>query len=171
MTSRPACRAAIALALALGAVAGEPLGGWPRPWAAEPAVEALEQAVADRVNGIRRDQGRAPLRVDGALAAVAREYSCGLARRGTLSHAGPEGGTVADRVRAAGKRFAAVGENLASNTNVRDPVATAVEGWMRSPGHRDNILEPSFTETGVGVCRAGDSVYVTQVFLRPAGAR
>ena len=42
---------------------------------------------------------------------------------------------------------------------------------MKSAGHRENILRPDFTDTGVGVCRDGTTYYFTQVFLRPGRAR
>lgn len=38
---------------------------------------------------------------------------------------------------------------------------------MKSPSHRDNILSPEYTETGVGVCRRDRTYYFTQLFLRP----
>jgi uncharacterized protein YkwD len=53
------------------------------------------------------------------------------------------------------------------NVDVADPVAAAVQGWMKSRTHRDNILRREFTETGVGICRRDGSYYFTQLFLRP----
>jgi len=38
---------------------------------------------------------------------------------------------------------------------------------MDSEAHRENILQPRFTETGVGICRGEPGYYFTQVFLRP----
>src|SRR5262245_41260542 len=134
--------------------------------ALEPAAD-LEREIARRVNLIRREGRVPPLKIDPALSKVAREYSCALARRGALSHADPAGVSVADRVRKAGKTFGVVGENLASSTNVPDPAVTAVQSWMESPGHRKNILQPEFAETGVGVCRASATYYFTQVFAGP----
>ncbi len=46
-----------------------------------------------------------------------------------------------------------------------------MEGWMKSPGHRVNVLRPDFTDTGVGVCRDGTTYYFTEVFLRAGRAR
>jgi uncharacterized protein YkwD len=154
-------RAAGALALLLAATptAAAPPDG--------PRVEAVEQAVVTRVNALRAQHRRPPLRVDADLARVARLYSCGLLERAGLSHTGATGDTVADRVRAAGKTFRAAGENLASNTNAPAPVDAAIAGWMKSPGHRENMLRADFTETGVGVCRQGATYYFTQLFLRP----
>jgi uncharacterized protein YkwD len=56
-------------------------------------------------------------------------------------------------VRAAGYSLpgAWVGENLHWGTEANATPVKAVEGWMKSPGHRANILRPEFTEVGVGV--------------------
>jgi len=41
-----------------------------------------------------------------------------------------------------------------------------VQGWMDSPGHRENILRPEYRETGIGVWRTGNTYYFTQLFMR-----
>jgi uncharacterized protein YkwD len=139
--------------------------------AVEPWTSDLEIGVAGRVNGVRGEHMRPPLRTDADLARVAREYSCALLRLGALSHQDPDGKTVGDRVLGAGKSYQAIGENLASSTGPGDPVSAAIDAWIRSAGHRENILRPDFVETGVGVCRSGDTYYFTQIFVRPAPRR
>ncbi len=168
---RPRLRRLPALALAglcLGAAPGVTQSPSLEPMPGDRSAESMEQAVARRVNEIRRAHDRVPLQVDPTLSRVAREHACALAKRGALSHEGPSRQTVGDRVRAAGKIFRMVGENLAWNQNAPEPAFSAVNGWMRSPGHRENILEPGFSETGIGICRRGSAYYFTQVFLRPA---
>lgn len=142
-------------------------------YAAEPAspVDLMERHVVQRINAVRGEHMRPPLRTDADLARLAREYSCALLRRGALSHTDPDGKTVGDRVLSVGKKFLAVGENLARSTGPGDPLGAAIDAWMQSPGHRENILRPDFTDTGVGVCRDGTTYYFTQVFLRPGRAR
>ena len=139
--------------------------------AAEPSTSDLEIGVVRRINGLRGEHMRPPLRSDADLARVAREYSCALLRLGALSHRDPDGKTVNDRVLGAGKSYQAIGENLASSTGPGDPVSAAIDAWMRSTGHRETILRPDFIETGVGVCRSGDTYYFTQIFGRPAPRR
>jgi uncharacterized protein YkwD len=134
----------------------------------ERSIESMEQAVAQHVNEVRRAHDRLPLEIDRTLSRVAREHACALARRGMLSHEGPSRQTVGDRVKAAGRRFRMVGENLAWNQNAQDPASSAVNGWMQSPGHRENMLRSDFSETGIGICRRGSAYYFIQVFLRPA---
>jgi uncharacterized protein YkwD len=143
-------------------------GGAGTPPAGVPAeIAALEREVVERINAIRRERGLSALQANATLAQVARDYSCLMARRDFFSHTGPDGSTVADRVREVGVEYRLVGENLARNTNARQPVELAVQGWMDSEGHRENILRAAFTETGVGICREGDRYYFTQIFLQP----
>ena len=141
-----------------------------RPTAADTptsAIAAMEREVVQRINDIRREQGLPALEVDQELAGIARDYSCRMARQDFFSHTGPDGGTVADRVRQAGKEYRLVGENIARNTNAREPAEAAVQGWMDSAQHRENILRRGVTETGVGICRDGARYYFTQVFMQP----
>ena len=146
-----------------------PRSGTARPTGAAPSAEiaAMEREVVERINAIRQERDLQLLATDQVLSQVARDYSCLMARRDFFRHTGPDGDTVADRVRQAGKEYHLVGENLARNTNAPDPVAAAVEGWMASAGHRENILRAGFTETGVGVCREGARYYFTQIFMQP----
>lgn len=114
------------------------------------------------MNEIRRARGLAPLTTDQALTDLARDHSCGMARDERFGH-----GSFADRVRAAGIAYRAIGENLARIANGTAPVDRAVNGWMKSEGHRANILSTGFSATGVGVCRGDGAYYFTQLFVRP----
>jgi uncharacterized protein YkwD len=147
--------AGLAVTLALAAVTGV-------------AAEArLETEIADRVNAVRKEHGLAALRWHPDLAALAREHSRDMGREGFFAHENPAGGSAAERLRAAGLGYRALGENLARSRNAPDPAETTVKGWMASDGHRENILDAAFTETGVGVWRDGETVCVTQLFRRP----
>jgi len=90
-----------------------------------------------------------------------------MARLGYLSHVTPDGQRLRDRARAVGiTRYTALGENIAYNLGYDDPGAFAVERWMISPGHRENILYAGFTSMAVGTFVAADgSVYLTQTFI------
>ena len=66
-----------------------------------------------------------------------------------------------------GLTFRALGENIQMNDDP-DPAPTAVRSWMGSPGHKELMLSPNFTETGVGVATSEEgAVYFTQLFLQP----
>jgi uncharacterized protein YkwD len=128
-------------------------------------ADRLEAALLDAVNGVRREHGLPALRRAPALAAVAREHSRRMSEEGYFAHEDPGGGSAADRARAAGIAFRVLGENLAMAEGAADPVDRIVAGWMASPGHRRNILDRRFGETGIGVWASGDAYYVTQLFV------
>jgi uncharacterized protein YkwD len=131
-----------------------------------PAGEAVERAVLQAVNGVRRQHNVPPLKPEPALAEIARRHSCDMAKRGFFSHTTPDGGSMRDRLVAGRVRYREAGENLAMMEGP-DPAKRALDGWMKSPGHRENMLSPAFTTTGIGACRAGRAVYLTQLFIRP----
>jgi uncharacterized protein YkwD len=126
----------------------------------------IEIAIRQSINQVRQDKELQPLEHNEKLAQVARNYSRQMAENNFFSHTGNDGSTLQDRVSAAGIIYWVVGENLFKSTNVPQPVKVAVDGWMESPGHRENILRPVFTETGVGVWRVNNTYYITQLFLR-----
>lgn len=159
LVNRPALATAIALPLLAPAAA-------PTPRDARPDADAVERAVRADVNEVRREHSLEPLAPDPALAKVARRYSCAMAKQGFFSHTSPDGSSMQERLTAGGVRYRVAGENLASIEGP-NPAKRAVEGWMKSPGHRENILTAAFTTTGVGACRAGRAVYITQLFVRP----
>jgi len=138
----------------------------PRPFPIRPLAE-LEATVLAQVNEVRRKHDLEPLKENPKLMEVARDFSRQMAAGRFFSHTSPTGQTVMDRVRAAGLSYRLVGENLFKSVNLADPAPRAVRGWMDSPGHRENILRPGFTETGVGVWRDGKTYYFTQVFFHP----
>lgn len=133
------------------------------------AVATMEMDAFTLINGERTGADVAPLVMDGGLRAVARAHSEDMLARDFFAHDNPDGESPFDRIHAAGIEYARAGENIAWN-NFPNPVETAVDGWMNSEGHRNNILNGEFTLTGMGV--AGDAAngyYFTQVFTRPLG--
>lgn len=126
-----------------------------------------ERKAFDLVNAERRARGESPLVWDAELTRMARLHSEKMARQNFFSHTGPDGQGLRERSRAGGiASFKALAENLAYNKGFGDAASSAVVGWMRSEGHRDNILNEEFTRSGVGVARSADGrVYFTQVFI------
>lgn len=102
-------------------------------------------------NEIRSGAGLGSLSANGNLAAAAQAHANDIASTGNLSHTGRGGTTPEDRIVAAGYPFgppgSAVGENLAGG---QDEVSQAMNGWMNSPPHRANILQPIYDEVGFG---------------------
>lgn len=120
----------------------DPTGSAPGSWPAE---------LLAAHNAIRAANGLGSLSANGNLAAAAQAHANDISRTGNLSHAGSGGTAPEDRIVAAGYPFgppgSAVGENLAGG---QPEVAQAMDGWMNSPPHRANILQPLFDEVGFG---------------------
>lgn len=79
-----------------------------------------------------------------------------------------DGKGVKDRLDDAKYQYTRYGENIAYVTDF--PTAEKImKMWMDSPGHRENILRPEFTEIGVGVVKSGrtGATYFCQVFGTP----
>jgi uncharacterized protein YkwD len=84
-----------------------------------------------------------------------------------FSHKGQDGQMVDGRAEQAGIfNWRAIGENIAFNRGYDDPVGLAVEKWLESPSHRENMLNKEWIESGLGVAIGADgSYYFTKVFL------
>src|SRR5215208_524352 len=107
------------------------------------------------LNGERADHGLAPLALSSQLSAAATAYAQDMVAGSYFSHTGRDGSTVYDRVKATGYIQPgsgwALGENLAWGTGILSTPASILQAWMNSPGHRENILNPDYSEIGVGV--------------------
>jgi uncharacterized protein YkwD len=138
-----------------------------RPSAGGFAANSFERRAFALVNEQRRARGQQPLEWDAGVARVAREHSENMARRNFFSHTDPDGANTAGRAAAGGVTgWRALAENIAYNQGFEDPAAFAVERWMLSAKHRENILRGAFTHAGIGVARGSDGrVYFTQVFV------
>ncbi|VBB06575.1 Hypothetical protein LUCI_1811 [Lucifera butyrica] len=126
------------------------------------AVSSDEQQALRLLNADRAAQGLPALRLNSQLTALAESYTQDMVRRNFFSHTNPEGQSPFDRMRQAGISYVYAGENLAINQNV----AAAETAFMNSAGHRANILNPHYTDVGIGVTRSSNgSVYVAQEFI------
>lgn len=131
-------------------------------------VPKLEKAVSKEVDRRRKENGLKALKSNPELATIARAHCEDMIRRGYFDHKDPEGKQSADRLRGAGLTYSMVGENIFKAWGVDDIPATAAEGWMNSKGHRANILNGDYTETGMGVAVDDEgAVFITQLFYRP----
>src|SRR5690606_23948165 len=144
----------------------------PPPWVdPEIDLEYLALQVLAEANAVRMRAGAGPLVMDPALRRAARRYSRALALRGEIEHLSPTPGrrTVRQRIAAEGAEARVAGEHLAPRTaSVESLPRRAVQAWMKSPGHRRNLLDPIFTRTGIGVMLGPDGIwYVVQVYATP----
>ncbi|HUV32192.1 MAG TPA: CAP domain-containing protein [Devosiaceae bacterium] len=146
------------------AAAGPALG------AAYVDVPVRGRTAATAINAIRARNGLGPLRPHGALEDAAADQARLMADLDQISHK-LRGQSLSSRVRRAGYGGIA-GENLSAGRADLDRV---VEGWMNSPGHRRNMLDPRFSEFGIAAARVGSGrqsrygIYGALLLGAPAG--
>ena len=112
-----------------------------------PDVEELEREAFRAVNETRERYNLGKLRWWKPLNRPARRHSEEMARLGYVGHDSPGGTGPGERLELSGVDCRAWAENIQSSYGFRDPVQTAVDDWLASPGHRKNMLDPRFTHT------------------------
>jgi uncharacterized protein YkwD len=127
----------------------------------------IEEEIFRIVNRTRHSKGLSPLHESPRLRSLARRHSQDMATRDFFAHIDPEGHDVLERLRAEGlEDFTAVGENIFTGQKGEVPALLVVQTWLKSPGHRKNLLDPRYTLGGVGVAVGHhDRIYITQVYL------
>lgn len=106
-----------------------------------------------------------PLRWSDLLARAAQAHSADMAAQNYFSHDSLDGRDMVARVAAQGYSYSALGENIAAGQRTPDAV---MAGWLDSPGHCQNIMNPNFRELGVGLAQGGSyGIYWTQNFGSP----
>ena len=110
-----------------------------------------ENEMLQMINAERQKRGLKPLVADPEMQQVARAHSQDMFAKGYFAHDNLEGKDPFDRIRAAKIHFGAAGENLA----LAQTVEIAHVNLMNSPGHRANILNPSFGRVGIGILDGG----------------
>lgn len=117
-----------------------------------------EQLCVRLTNEFRKKNGLPPLKFNKLLADISMPHTLAmLDGKYPLSHKG-------FKERSAKVQYArATGENVAYNTGYSKPVEVMVEGWIKSPGHRANMLG-NFNAIGVSFAKRGSTWYGTQFF-------
>lgn len=131
---------------------------------AQPSQTNIAQDEAKAVallNADRKKQGLPPLIADARLSQVARRHAADMVAKNFFDHTNLQGQSPFDRLAADGIEFQAAAENIAQNHDVVNMQA----GWMKSPGHRANILNAQYTHVGIGLCPGKNgTLYGVQVF-------
>lgn len=146
-------------AVALAAMFAVVLATWASPAASASTIATspsdLETQVIDAVNGSRASEDLAPLTWTDDLTIVARDHAIAMAADRHLHHNPALGDDVDGWIK--------VGENVG-----RSPSVEAVHAaFLDSPSHAANILDPTFTEIGIGVHVQDGTLWVTQIFRQP----
>jgi len=127
----------------------------------------LESSLIQLINQERQSRDIGTLSQQSQLTAAARVHSEDMACNDFVSHTGSDGSLPWDRARAQGYNYSAIAENIFAGSSSAQSI---FNGWMNSPGHRDNMLNPTYTEIGIGYQYWADSTYrayTTAVFAKP----
>lgn len=136
-------------------------------------LERLRQEALDLTNAARAEVGLAELDPADVLDEAAQDHAVDMLERDFYDHVTPEGETPFDRFTAAGgSRWAVSGENIATCAGCTTPpdadrVRAFHQGWMQSPGHRENILSEGFDSFGFGIAGEEEEIYAVQTFSGP----
>lgn len=153
-TAPPGPARRVTLALLVAALLATPVSTAPSPAHAD-ADGSLEAALVRLVNDERRANGLPALSTEPGLTSTARSWSAGMDEQRNLHHNPRLGTAVHDWQR--------VGENVG-----RGPDLDALhEAFVTSPEHRRNLLDPAWSEIGIGVIVSDDTLWVTQLFRLP----
>ncbi len=123
---------------------------------------SFQKEVLDLVNVERTNRGLQPLKFNSELSKVATLKSQDMIDKNYFDHTSPTYGSPFDMMKQFGITYRTAGENIAMGQETPKEV---MNSWMNSPGHRKNILNPDFTELGVGIASDGSSLYWTQMFI------
>lgn len=134
----------------------------PGPGAQSQNLRTQAEQLFALANQARAAQGAGPLKWDPALAAAAVAHCHRMAAEGPIAHRYGGEPDLSERAGNAGAHFSLIEENVAVGTYV----ARIHEGWMNSPGHRANLLNPSVDRVGIAVVASGGVFYAVADYAR-----
>jgi len=119
-----------------------------------------ERQLFEALNSERVAQGLSALRWDAALFKAARLHALRMADLNMLEHQLPSESNLEERLAEAGAHFSVIAENIAVGANPQ----SIHQGWMDSPGHRKNILDPRLTSVGIAAVHGPGGLFAVQDF-------
>src|SRR5882762_11182646 len=119
-----------------------------------------ERQLFESLNRERTAQGLSALQWDSALFKAARHHALLMLNLNMLEHQLPSEPGLEARLADAGARFSVIAENIAIGPNPE----IIHKGWMNSPGHRKNILDPRLTSVGIAAVRGPGGLFAVQDF-------
>ncbi len=121
-----------------------------------------ERYLFDAANRERAARGLPQLRWNVQLASAARQHALHMAQRNEISHQFPGEPDMTERAFRAGAHFSALAENVAEAPSAEE-IHT---GWMNSPPHRENLLDPQLDSVGISVAVRGGELFASEDFSR-----
>ena len=139
---------------------------WSRLGEQSSTVLQYEARAHQLVNNHRTNNGRSALAYNNSIASIARQHSQNMANGSVaFGHDGFDPGRI-NQVKSV-ITSSAWAENVVWNSGYADPPGQAVIGWINSPGHNANMLNPIYNCTGMGAAKAANGAwYFTQIFAR-----
>ena len=141
-------KAAVAAAVATVTIGALPAG----------ADAGDEARLLSLTNQLRSSKGLSPLTIDAQLTRVAQAWASTLSGRGVISH----NSSLPSQVTG----WKVLGENV----GVGGTVDAIHQGFLASPTHHENLVDPAFTRVGFGIVRPDARIFVVEVFMRPSSA-
>lgn len=131
---------------------------------AEAKGAKYQEIILKLVNEARIENGLTPLKINEELNNIAIMKAKDMAEEEILSHNSKRYGMTFNIIKEKGIKFSAAGENIA---RWHDTPEFVVERWLNSKGHRDNILNPNYDETGIGMAKDKDGKnYWVELFIK-----
>lgn len=132
------------------------------------AADLTPDTVLELTNKERQKLGLPVLEQNEKLNSAAFFKGTDMIEKGYWSHFGPNGETPWQFIENSGYTFSFAGENLAKDFTSSE---SAVQAWMESKSHRENILNDKFTQTGIAIIKGKiddkETVIIVQMFARP----
>jgi uncharacterized protein YkwD len=166
--------------LAISGAWGQRLEEFNRDYLESPAggpdLSEAVQMVIDKTNELRREEGLEPVEPNQELTETAAYFAAFMARTGEYGHTA-DGNQPSERASLFDYEYCIVSENIGmqlrtTGFSTRELGRSLYEGWLESPDHREAMVNPHVTETGVAVAHDPESgeYYGVQMFGRPRSA-
>lgn len=140
-------------------------------------LEEAEQGIVEQTNTFRQEHELEPVERQTDLDATAQDFADFMAKTNKYGHTA-DGRRPSERASAHSYEYCIVLENIAyrfrsTGFETKELAKKFTVGWENSPGHRENMLDPGVTQTGVGLARSDETgaYFAVQMFGRPKSMR
>jgi uncharacterized protein YkwD len=133
--------------------------------------KTFETTLLQQINTERRSQGLPLLSPDSKLFEAAEKHSFDMGCNHFFSHVNPEGQLIYDRIKAQGYIYSSVAEVIFAGSGNMNAPQEALKAWLNNAGYKAHLLDPAFTQVGIGAVHSQGSPYegyFTVVFASPA---
>lgn len=139
------------------------------------ATNMSPQLLVDSTNSQRSAYSAGALSLNSKLNSAAQAKANDMATRNYWSHNTPEGNPPWYFITNSGYSYSRAGENLAYGFTEVNGALGVIAGWMNSPSHKENLINPAYTEVGFGIANAAmyqghsEETIVVAMYATPYG--